>query len=404
MTVKQIPSDKVEMGMYISGLDRPWIETPFLFQGFVVSEQKELDDLRQFTKYVYVAAPDEEIELEKYEVKQSHSIKTSDETTNIKSKTYKTTISADDEIKQIRSSHEEFSNSLSEIETLIRSGGILKIEYIEEPVNAMVKSVTKNPDAYIWLTRLQKFDSFMYKDSLMNAVLGAALGRQLGLPEDEIQVVASGCLLLDIGKLLLPTELLHKPSRLNKQEWTMMKKHVQFGIDILERSSNFDPNIIDIVRTHHERIDGSGYMDGLVGNEIPYYGQIAGIVDQYVAVTNPRPYATVLSHSKAQGMLFEQKGRFFDEMLVEYFIHTLSAYPTGTLVELSTGEVGIVKAQKGGARLRPDVILLLNPEKEPYGSFTIANLDDYTVDDELVTIARSLPDGCFGLQIEELSF
>jgi hypothetical protein len=73
-------------------------------------------------------------------------------------------------------------------------------------------------------------------------------------------------------------------------------------------------------------------------------------------------------------------------------------------VELSTGEVGIVKSQKGGARLRPDVILLLNPKKEPYGSFTIANLDDYTVNDELVTIARSLPDGCYGLEIEELSF
>jgi HD-GYP domain-containing protein (c-di-GMP phosphodiesterase class II) len=400
MTVKQIPSDKVELGMYISRLDRPWIETPFIFQGFVVKEQWEIDELKRFTKYVYISAPDEEIELKKYKGK----LPESDQKTNIKNTIYKNTISADDEIEQIRTSHANFARSILEIEGLVIAEGIVKIEHIEEPIKTMVNSVTKNPDAYIWLTRLKKFDSFIYKDSLMKAVLGAALGRKLGLPENELQILASGCLLMDIGKLLLPTGLLHKAGELNKSDWKWMKKHVQYGIDILERSSNISSAIIDIVRTHHERLDGSGYMDGLQGSEIPYYGQIAGIVDTYVAVTNPRPYATPLSHSKAQSMLYNQKSHQFDEMLVEYFILTLSAYPTGTLVELSTGEVGIVKSQKGGARLRPDVILLLNPKKEPYGSFTIANLDDYTVNDELVTIARSLPDGCYGLEIEELSF
>jgi len=400
MTVKQIPSDKVELGMYVTGLDRPWIETPFMFQGFEVKDQKEIDDLKQFTNYVYISSPDEEVEYKKFERK----LLTPAQKPKINHTTYKNTISADDEIKQIRTSHEDFSKSLSEIKRLVISEGVVKIEHIEEPIKVMVSSVTKNPDAYIWLTRLRKFDSFLYKDSLMTAVLGTAMGRKLGLPESELQLLASGCLLLDLGKLLLPTGLLRKAGPLNERDWALMKQHVTYGIEILDRSPNFNPAIIDIVRTHHERIDGSGYMDGLQGSEIPYYGQIAGIVDTYVAVTTPRPYATPVSHSKAQAILFKQKGQQFDEMLVEYFIHTLSAYPTGALVELSTGEVGIVKAQKSGARLRPDIILLLNPKKKPYGSFTIANLDDYTVNGELVTIARSLPDGSYGLEIEELSF
>jgi len=262
MSVKQIPSDKVEFGMYISGLDRPWIETPFLFQGFVVSEQQEIDDLKNFTKYVYIKAPDEEFEIKKPESRKPQQGLQQDQTANINKIKYKNTVSADEEIQRIRTSHENFAKSLTDIENLIRSGGILKIEHIEEPVNVMVSSVKKNPDAYLWLTRLRKFDSFVYKDALMNAVLGTALGRQLGLPESELQILAAGCLLMDIGKLLLPTEMIHKPGSLVRKEWILMKKHVEFGVKILERSGKFNPNIIDIVRTHHERINGSGYMDG----------------------------------------------------------------------------------------------------------------------------------------------
>jgi hypothetical protein len=90
-------------------------------------------------------------------------------------------------------------------------------------------------------------------------------------------------------------------------------------------------------------------------------------------------------------------------MLVEYFIQTLSTYPTGSLVELSSGEIGIVKAQKPGQHLRPDIILLLDADKQPYGSFTLINLDNYNVDNQPVRITKTLADGEYGINIEELS-
>lgn len=399
MAVKQIPSDQIEIGMYISSLDRPWLETPFMFQGFMVRGQQEIDDLKQHTKYVYILVADEEIEIEKPAFQPQKSTQAS----QINSTTYRDTITAEDEIRKIQVSHEKFAHTLAEIEELIKTDGVIKLELIEQPVKIMVHSVTKNPDAYLWLTRLKKFDSFMYKDSLTAAVLGAALGRQLGLPEDELHKLAEGCLLMDIGKMSIPNELLQKSERLTAEEWELMKSHAQLGVDILQQSPGCKPDVLDIVRSHHERIDGSGYPDGLQGSQIPFYAQIAGIVDQYVAVTNPRPYAETLSHSKAQEMLFNQKGRFFDELLVDYFIQTLSTYPTGSLVELSNGEVGIVKAQKPGMSLRPDIILLLDNNKKAYGSYTIVNLDNYRTDELPVIISKTLADGDYGIRIEELS-
>jgi HD-GYP domain-containing protein (c-di-GMP phosphodiesterase class II) len=399
MSVKQISSDEIEIGMYVSSLDRPWLETPFMFQGFIVQDQQEIDELIRLTKFVYILVPDDVIKLEKPTL-QGQSSKSAN---NLKKNIYKRISAVDEEIEQIRSSHEIFSESLSDMEKLIKEGASIRLDLIEEPIKIMVKSVSKNPDAYLWLSRLRKFDSFLYKDSLMSAVLSASLGRRLGLEENELQVLSAACLLMDIGKLALPTELIHKSDRLTEEEWELMKTHVQLGVDILSSSSNYKPQIIDIVRTHHERIDGSGYPEGLNGTDIPLFGQIAGIVDQYVAVTNPRPYAEVISHSKAQAMLFNQKGSYFDEMLVEYFIQTLSTYPTGTLVELSTGEVAIVKAQKSSARLKPDVIMLLNNNKEPYGSYMVVSLDNYSVGNMPVTISSTLANGTYGIQIEELS-
>jgi len=400
MAVKQIPTSEVEIGMFISHLDRPWVETPFLFQGFEVQSQQDIDELCEHTKHVYVMVPDEEIEVAGLSVQQSVAQGPSE---HLHKQVYADTVSVEEEVKQVRSSHEELVALFGEIESAVQSGGTLRLEILEQPVKYMVNSVAKNPDAYLWLTRLKKFDSFLYKDSLTAAVLGTALGRQLGMPEQSLQTLATGCMLMDIGKLALPTELLHKPERLDHDEWELMKTHVDRGLELLEACPKCSPAVMDIVRTHHERLDGGGYPDGLKGSEIPLFGQIAGIVDQYVAVTSPRPFADPISASRAQEMLYKQRGQLFDEILIEYFIRTLSTYPTGTLVELSTGEVAIVKAQKSGLNLKPDVILLLDPNKEPYGTYTLASLDNYTQDDLPVTIVKTLADGEYGVSIEELS-
>ncbi|MGD8998804.1 MAG: HD domain-containing phosphohydrolase [Granulosicoccaceae bacterium] len=400
MPVKQIPSNEIEVGMYVASLDRPWSETPFLFQGFEVHSQQEIDELQRLTRHVHIMVPDEEIVLKRLPDDHEGSLQSLNMLHRIK---YNTTVAAQDEVVAVRESHETISQLITEIESLVQAESKLRLDDIEKPVKIMVNSVLKNPDAYLWLTRIRKFDSFIYKDSLSAAVWATALGRRMGMTEQDLCTLATGCMLMDVGKLALPTELLQKHSRLDHDDWELMKTHVGHGLSILEADPHCTTDIMDIVRTHHERLNGSGYPAGLHGSQIPLFGQIAGIVDFYVAVTTPRPFARVISPSQAEQMLYDQKDNFFDEILVEYFIQTLSPYPTGSLVELSTDEVAIVMAQNPGLRLRPNVVLLLDPDKKTYGANTLVNLADYKKDNIPVTIVKTLRDGSYGLQIEELS-
>jgi len=404
MPVTKIPSTEVKPGMFIANLDRPWSETPFLFQGFEVREQKEIEDLIRLTQHVYIMIPDEEIELQRLSSSPAPAPRARmSEVLNRKA--YEITVSAEEEVKVVRQSHETISRLITEVESIVRSGSEIAFEVIDEPVEIMVDSVVKNPDAYIWLTRIKKFDSYVYADSLNSSVWAAALGRQLGMEKRDLQTLATGALLMDVGKLALPVELLHKKTRLTHSEWEQIKSHVEHGVRILEDTPGTPSGVLDMVRTHHERFNGNGYPDGLAGSGIPLFGQIAGIIDFYVSVTTPRPYAKAVAPSKGLQMLYQQKGTFFDEMLIDNFIQVLSTYPTGSLVELSSGEVAIVVSQNTGLRLKPNVVLLLDGEKKPYGSYPIARLSDYTYgpEEQPVHIVKTLPAGAYGLEVEELS-
>ena len=371
-----------------------------MFQGFEIHSRDEIDELKRHTQHVYVIMPDEEIELT---ARTYDPAITSTKTELLHKKNYDKPVQVDREIKRARPEHEKFTQLFRDLESQIRKEGNIPYEFFERPVKNLVSSMTSNPDAYIWLTRLRQFDSFLYKDSLTAATWATAMGRKLGIAEQQLQMLAVACLLMDIGKMCLPPELLRKAQRLDNDEWAQMKSHIDLGIGLLEKSGDYPNEVIETIRTHHERHNGSGYPLGLEGSQIPLFGQIAGIVDQYVAVTSPRPYARTISPSRAEEILYNQRGKQFDEMLVEYFIQTLSTYPTGSLVELSSGEIGIVKAQKPGHNLRPDVILLLDTNKAPYGTYPLVNLDNYIAHGQPVSIRRTLADGEYGIAVETLS-
>lgn len=397
MPVKKIPSSDVTLGMYVSSLDRPWTETPFLFQGFMVHTQEEINDLRRLTKFVYVAIPDEEIELHAMPRDHHYSLPPP-------RITY-TTKPIEQEIPVARQSHDKLTVLVREIHDLVQANSLLKRADIDDAAKIMVGSIINNPDAYVWLTSIRKFDTYIYKDALITSVWATALGRELGMEADELKVLSTGTLLMDIGKTTLPHQLLHTKSRLSQTEWELMKSHVEQGLRLLEYNGEDNPAILEIVRTHHERIDGSGYPEGLTGPKIPLNGQIAGLVDFYVAVTNPRPFATTISPAMALQMLYQQKGKYFNGDLVEAFIRVLGTYPTGSLVELDNGEVAIVYAQNLDYHLKPKVVLLLDSDKRPYHTHRIVSLTDYSSGPhkQPVSIAKSLPFGSHGINLDVLS-
>lgn len=401
MPVKKIPSSEVEIGMFVSSLDRPWSETPFLFQGFLVRAQKELQQLQEYADHVYIMVPDDEIELRALPADRTPILPT---TKRLHQRRYEIETGFEEEVLASKGSHTRVSLLVTEIEEIVRRDQELLGQKLSEPIRLMVDSISRNPDAYVWLTRIKHFDSYLYRDALNSSVWAAVFGRRLGLPEKDLQSLAAGTMLMDIGKTALPVELLYKRPRLAPEEWELMKTHVQRGLDMISGSRDLSPDIVAIVRTHHERLNGSGYPDGLKGNQIPLFGQMAGIIDFYVAVTTPRPFAKTISPANAIQMLYEQRNRYFDETLVEQFIRVLGTYPTGSLVELSTGEVGVVVSQNPGARLKPNVMLLLDPSKQPYPAQPVVSLTNYSrgADNCPVTIHKTIHEGKYGLMVGDL--
>jgi HD-GYP domain-containing protein (c-di-GMP phosphodiesterase class II) len=276
---------------------------------------------------------------------------------------------------------------------------------IKETIGYMIHSIERNPDAYIWLTRIKRYSSYAYNHSLSASVWATALGRQLELDEQSLNDVAVGTLLMDVGMTRIPKEILQKTSHLTHEEWEIVKTHVRSSVQMLKDTPGISPDVIQLIATHHERLDGSGYPRGLRGTAIPLLGQMAGIVDFYTAITLPRPFMKAISPSGALQLLYKQRDRYFSEKLINGFIQTLSTYPTGTLVELNTGEVGIVSSQNPGFLLRPKIILLLDSSKRSYNSYPILNLLDELTDQrgQPLYIVRSVAGGDYDIDISQIT-
>jgi len=275
----------------------------------------------------------------------------------------------------------------------------LNVENIRQAVEPMVDSVIRNPDACLWSTVMKPETSSSYDAALRSAVFSCVLGRQLGLPRQDLCSLAVGGMLFDVGKLRLGDEILNANRQLTDKEMAIMQRHVEVGVSILKNGGLTDSDIIDFIANHHERHDGSGYPLGLAGDAIPAFGRIAGIVDCYNAITSSRRYASTRSPAEAINQLYKLKGVHFNKDLIDEFIQAIGVYPVGALVELSTGEVAIVAAQSSSRRLRPIVVVLLDGEKNPCREGRYINLEKTTHSDDgsKLDIVKNLEPNAFGI-------
>lgn len=210
--------------------------------------------------------------------------------------------------------------------------------------------------------------------------------------------------MLDVGKVRLPDVLLHKPGKLNEEETEMMRRHVDFGLEILDETAELDNRIREMVQYHHERYNGTGYPQGLRGSQVPVFGRIAGIVDAYDAMITPRPYAEPMSSYEAFRQLRALADVEFQAELIDQFTQAIGVFPTGTLIELNTGEVGVVTKQNRVRRLRPEIMIIMDPEKQIMETFSVLDLNKEKIDErgrQSVWIERGLAPGSFGIDPTE---
>lgn len=279
---------------------------------------------------------------------------------------YPDRVTFEEEMPSAMKIHASAEKTVDDMVADIRADRTPEFEKAEDAVGVMSESITRNPDAMMWLTRLKSHDAYTYDHGLNVSIYLMAFGRHIGLPQDQIRLLGTAGLLQDIGKMKLPLEILEKQGKMTPAEYEMTKGHVQLGLDMIRQSRHTSPLIHDIVAQHHERHNGSGYPKGCRGEEISMYGAIAGIADVYAAITSTRTYAQPLSPQEALSQLFSWRGTVFSERLVEEFIQAIGIFPVGSLVELNTGEVAVVVAQNRARRLKPRILLVLDPGKQPY--------------------------------------
>jgi HD-GYP domain-containing protein (c-di-GMP phosphodiesterase class II) len=272
---------------------------------------------------------------------------------------------------------------------------------IDEALNDMVDSIERNSDALVWLARLKQTDDYSYNHALNVSVTLMALANFMALPKKQIKDLGLAGLLQDIGKVKIPKDLLQKKEKITPEEYEVFKKHVGHAIALLEVTDNISSTTMITVLQHHERIDGSGYPYQLKGKQISLTGQMAGLIDTYCALTSNKAYAKGVYNQFALEKIHAIRDTKFDGRLIDQLVQYLGMYPVSSLVELNSGEIGIVIQQNSVRRLLPKIMILLNPDKTKNDYPSTLNLINLplTPSGEPYKIVRGLPPDSYGLNI-----
>ncbi len=409
--LREVEVRHLSVGMYVAELDRPWLETPFSVQGFYVRSHDDVEQLAGYCSTVMV-------DPRRYDLRMAHQAHARPDSTarvdtaktarsvrklllreGFPVRTYEDEASVEEELPSARRALNDGGNAFAQFWEALSARRGVTISNLREAVNPLVDSLLRNKDALVTLTRVRQLDRNTHEHCMALAVWSGLLGRQLGLHPEQIKTLALGCSLVDIGKVRLPKQLLYRPGPLKSTEFPVIQAHVDYSIRMLEEMGCTTPEVIGIVRWHHERMDGSGYPDALEGCAIPMFARIAGIVDSYDAMISARSYAPACSSYEALVELQDHSPVHFQTELVDQFAQAIGLFPNGALVELSTGEVGVVCGQNTGRRLRPKVMLILDAERRRRDTLLVIDLKELGEMD--IRISRELARNEYGIDAKE---
>jgi len=384
--IKRIPISSLKVGMYVSDLNSDWIPHSNFKKKGKIKQEIVIEKIKQLgIQEIYIDtfqgmdikdAPT----LAEVDKENEQKLNTSGELASLN----KPSVGLVDELGVAQKVHQEAVVLVDGILNDVKSGQALQLDAIESLAEDMLDSLFRNHNALACLGCIREKDSYLMEHSVNLSVLMSIFGKSMQLDRSLLQQTIAGALLHDIGKVMVPDEILHKPGRLSNNEFTVMKQHVSLGQQHLLNIEGISPLTVKIVSEHHERMDGSGYPAGLCGHEISPQGRMAAIVDVYDAITADRCYHKGMTPSMAIKRLLEWSDHHLDRSLVDHFIQCIGIYPIGSLVLLESGRLAaVVEVNEFDQRL-PKVRVMFHTKFKCFIKTELIDLAKPSVQDRII--------------------
>lgn len=252
----------------------------------------------------------------------------------------------------------------------------LEIAPLKKVVLPLIQELLSNKNILYQTADIRSHDDYTFTHSINVCVLSTMVGHALGYQADQLRSLALGALLHDIGKTPIPLQVLNKPGPLTPEELALVKTHARIGFDILRTTPDFTFVPLQIALQHHERFDGSGYPQGLKGEEIYEYARIVAIADVYDALTSDRPYKRAYTPDVAYRIMTKESPGHFDPSFLKLFFNHVALYPVGTIVKLTFGYYAVVTEVHSNATERPILRLIADEQMKLLKHPALVNLKD----------------------------
>lgn len=357
--LKKISVKQLTLGMHLKEFCGSWMEHPFWRTAFVITDPKDIDAiLASSIKEVWIDSS------KGLDVARGEPVVSVAETEAQVDAELSTAATEEREIAPVSASAEfaraakicaQSKRAVTSMFQEARMGKAVDTAGAQKLVEEISDSVSRNPNALISLARLKTADDYTYMHSVAVCALMIALSKQLSLNEAQTRSAGIAGLLHDLGKALMPMDVLNKPGKLTDEEFAIIKKHPEEGYKLLLASTGADEIALDVVLHHHEKTDGSGYPKRLKDAEISLFAKMGAVCDVYDAITSNRPYKAGWDPAESLRKMAEWANGHFDPMVFQAFVKSLGIYPIGSLVKLSSGRLGIVIEQAEKSLLTPRI-------------------------------------------------
>lgn len=356
--LKKIHVRDIRLGMFIQELCGSWMDHPFWKKSFELSDPKELHTLQNCTLQEVWIDTDKGLDVES----SAQVISTGEDKHKIEQELQRALatahkseprISIQQELDRARKLQAKSKEAITSMFNEVRMGNALKVSEAEPLVDEISQSISRNPEAFLNLVRLKNVDDYTYMHSVAVCALMVSLGKQLGLDGQDLKDAGMAGLLHDVGKMMIPGEVLNKPGKLTDEEFNIIKEHPRKGWEILNISEGANAVALDVCLHHHERVDGKGYPEKISGDDLTLFARMGTICDVYDALTSNRCYKNGWEPAETIRKMAEWKDGHFDERIFHAFVKTIGIYPSGTLVKLKSGRLAVVIEQTDKSLLTP---------------------------------------------------